>query len=191
MDKLSYGSHSIDFDALPESSRFALASRGLTHVLGNEIASKVHSWAMAEGQANSEDKATVKAWKEANASAIEARVAELQAETIAKLLDGTIGVRASSGPRLTPLDTLRRSIARDQVKVILRGQNIAIPKKDEKIKLANGEFTLDELVERRLVMVTKDGRDIGAEITREAEKELAARAKKAAKLAEGAESEEL
>lgn len=190
MEKLVYGDTSLDFDALSDASRFALAQRGLTHVLGNEIASKVHSWAGQAGQANSDDKATIKAWKDANVAAITSKTAELVADTIKALNDGTLGARVG-GPRLTPIDTLRRQIAKGQIETILRANKIKVPTKDDTVKMPDGEFTMTQLVERRLAMQVKDAsgaviRDIGAEITKEAEKELALRAKKQAALVAGA-----
>ena len=59
---------------------------------------------------------------------------------------------------------------------------IKVPTKDDTVKTPDGEFTMAQLVDRRLVFVAKDGRDIGAEITKEAEKEVARLAKEAAKV---------
>ena len=181
MEKLVYGTTEVDFDALPAVSQHALALRGLTHVLGNEVASKVHGWSQKEEQANSEDRATVKAWKEANAAAIEAKTAEFTAESVKSLLDGTLGFR-TGGPRLTPLETIKRAIAKKQIVAILTAAKIKVPTKDDTVKTPDGEFTMAQLVDRRLVFVAKDGRDIGAEITKEAEKEVARLAKEAAKV---------
>lgn len=38
---IAYGKTAFDWATLPETSKIALAQRGLTHVLGNEVASKV------------------------------------------------------------------------------------------------------------------------------------------------------
>ena len=174
MDKLTYGDKiTVDFGALPEASQFALASEGLTHFLGNRVASKVHAWAMAEGQANSKDKAVVAAWKAANASAIVTKSDEFIADTLKALTDGTIGVRSTSGPRVTPLETLRRQIARKEIEDMLRGHKIAVPKGEAKLKTKDGEFTMVELVDRRLV----ENGPHAERIAKAAEKELKARAK--------------
>lgn len=185
MEKLTYGDNlSVDFAALPEASQFALAQRGFTHIFGNEVASRVHSWAGAEEQANSDDKATIKAWKDANPDKLAAQAAIVQADMLKALNEGTLGARVS-GPRLTPLDTMRRKIAREQIENILRTNKIKVPKKDDKIKMPDGEFTMEELIVRRLVLVTvakpdKPSVDIGAQITKEAEKRIAAQAKQMA-----------
>ncbi len=184
MDKLVYGDYSVDFDSLPAVSQAALALRGLTHLLGNEVSSKVLNWSGQEGQANSDDKATIKAWKEANADAVKAKGVEFANDMLQSLADGTLGNRVG-GPRLTPIETLKRQIAKGQIETILRAAKIKVPTKDDTVKTPDGEFTMAQLVDRRLVATVKDAsgnvtRDIGAEIQKEADKELAARAKKQA-----------
>ncbi len=186
MEKLVYGDYSVDFDTLPAVSQAALALRGLTHVLGNEVASKVHNWAGGETQANSDDKATVKAWKDAHPDEIAAKGKEFAADVLEALASGTLGNRVG-GPRLTPIETLKRQIAKGQIETILRAAKIKVPTKDDTVKTPDGEFTMAQLVDRRLVATVKDAagnvtRDIGAEIQKEADKELAARAKKQAAL---------
>lgn len=168
---LTYGDNlSIDFDSLPEASRVALAQRGFTHVMGNEVASRVHSWAMGEGQANSDDKAVVKAWKDANKDALAAQTTAVQADMLKALTDGTLGVRASSGPRLTPVETIANQMARKEIEDILRTNKIKVPKKDDKVKMPDGEFTMAELVARRLAK-------FGERINKAAAAEAARRAK--------------
>lgn len=183
MEKFTYGAHEIDFDSLPDASKVAIVGRGLTHVFGNEVASRVHSWAMGETQANSDDKAVVKAWKDSNATAISTQAAVVALTMYDALVAGTLGNRAS-GPRVTPLDAMRRKIAKGQIENILRAHKIKVPTKDDKVKMPDGEFSMAELIDRRLVLVTKDGTDIGAQITKEAEKKIAAEAKANAAAAE-------
>ena len=172
MENFKYGDNvSIDFAALPEVSQVALIQRGLTHVLGNEVASRVHAWAMGEGQANSEDKEVVKAWKLANASAITSKTSEVQADMVKALTDGTLGSR-TTGPRLTPLETVLNKITRGEVETILRANSIKVPKGDDKVKMPDGEFTMKELIVRRLAKP-----EHGDRLRKLAEKEVAAQAK--------------
>lgn len=174
MDKLVYGDITVDFDALPPVSQVALASEGLTHYLGNRVASRSHAWAQGENQAKSTDKEVVKAWKETNASTLAAKEAEFRAETVAALIDGSIGTR-SGGPRLSPIDTVKRTIAREDIATMLRSNGIKVPKGEETLTTKDGAFTMDALIERRLANETT-----GPDITKRAEKELAAKAKKIA-----------
>lgn len=172
MEKITYGdSIAIDFASLPEASQHALAQRGLTHVLGNEVASRVHAWAQAEGQANSDDKATVAAWKAANASAITSKTAEVQADFVKALQEGTLGSRVA-GPRLTPLETIMRKAARGEIETILRANGVKVPKGEDTIETADGAFTMAQLIDRRLA-----NEATGAPIRKAAERELAAKAK--------------
>jgi len=173
MSTITYGNYSVDTTTLPEASVSALLSRGLTHFLGNEQASKLASWVKGEGQANSDDKATCTAWKEANAQAVSDKMAELVKSGIAALTEGTIGTRASAGPRVSPLDTMVRSIAKKEVLGILATHSIKAPKKDEKVRFANGtEKSLDEMIATR---IEKEGE----RITKEAEKAIREATKKA------------
>lgn len=186
---VEYGSHKIDFATLPATSQIALVSRGLTHFLGNEQASKLQAWAIKESGADkiedaAQAKSTVKDWKsdEVNAEKVEAKMAELQTEAMAALMAGTVGVRIS-GPRATPLDSKRRQLARVEVLGVLSGAGVKVPKKDEQIKLGENLFTLDELIARRLAHA-----EHGPRITKEAEKAIAAEAKKLEGLKAGAET---
>lgn len=183
MDALTYGdSITVDFTSLPEVSQRALAQRGLTHVLGNEVASRVHSWAQAEGQANSEDKAAVTAWKAANADKVDAKTAEVRKDMLDALASGTLGERGSSGPRLSPVETIKRRIARGEITTILQAHKIKVPKGEDKVKMHDGEFTMNELIDRRLAKP-----EHGERIAKAAEKELAAKAKAIAAAAANAE----
>ncbi len=178
MEKITYGDFAIDASALPEASLFALLSRGFTHVLGNEIASRVHAWCGAEGQANSDDKATIKAWKEANESAVAEQTAVLRKAAFDAIVAGTLGVRVG-GPRVEPIDQAKASIARVEVLKVLAANGIKAPKKDEKVRFANGtEKSMAEMIASRLAHP-----EHGPRITKEAEKALAAKAKKFEELA--------
>lgn len=150
MPEIKYGDYVVDTATLPEASLVALTSRGLTHYLSNEVSSKVNSWAQGEGQANSTDNAAVKAWKEANKAAVDAKTEEVRKAAHAALLDGTVGTR-TVGPRLTPLDTFKRQFAREGVVATLKANNIAVPKKkDDTIVMGENTFTMDQLIDRRL-----------------------------------------
>ncbi len=179
MTKITYGDFEIDFSTLPEASTSAILSRGLTHFLGNEQASKVHSWAMGETQANSDDRDVVKAWKLANADAVKAKTVELVDAAIKTLSEGTIGTRTSAGPKVEPIDKAKRAIAKTEVLKVLADNKIKAPKKDEKVRFANGtEKSLDEMIASRLAHETH-----GPRIAAEAEKALKAQAKKLAEVA--------
>lgn len=179
MPTITYSDITIDTSTLPEASLVALLSRGLTHLLGNEISSKVHSWACGEAQANSDDRATVKAWKEANAEAVSAKVKEFQSATIEALAAGTIGTRAASGTSIDPIERRAEVLARKEVVAVLTTNSIKVPKGEQKVKMGDAEFTMAELVDRRM---TKYGERLRAEAKRELDAEAKAKTKLAEKV---------
>jgi hypothetical protein len=169
MDKIKYGNFEIDFDALPEISRLALVSRGVTHFLGNEQNSKAHSWAAAQVKGDSTvepSRDEVKEWKAANEAAMVAKIAELAGEAVKSLIEGTVGAR-TSGPRLTPIDTLIRQKAKVEVMAVLAGVGAKFPKKDETIAFGDGTRTGDQMIDNWLANA-----DNLARLTKVAEKEL-------------------
>lgn len=184
MEKLVHGPHTVDFDSLPESSRFAIVRRGFNHIVGNEAASKVSSH--FEGESPS-------------AEAKAAKKAEVVAEFVARLVAGTMGVRASSGPRVSPLESIMRSLAIAQIKATLAankgtdGKPLTMPAAQGKnegdpvptINLGGVHYTKEELIARKLSNTAPYGR--GEAIKAEAEKELRRRAREAEK-AGGVES---
>lgn len=173
MEKLVHGPHTVDFDSLPESSRHAIVRRGFNHIVGNEAASKVSSH--FEGETPS-------------AEAKAAKKAEVVAEFVARLVAGTMGVRASSGPRVSPLESIMRSLAIAEIKAILVKNKLAMPAASGKaegdplptITLNGTAFTKEDLIKRRLEAH-------GDRLKAEAEKELRRRAREAEK-AGGVES---
>lgn len=142
MDKFNTAGFEIDFDALPDNSKRAIVSRGLQHYLGNEQAAKVSAKAKAHEEEHGEplgddEKAALKA--------------EFVAAAIEALSAGTIGTGHGGGFRGNPVETALRALAKAEVVAVLRKNNIKVPKKaEDTIKTANGEFTLAQLIERRI-----------------------------------------
>ena len=180
MTQLTYGDHTIDPATLPETSLHALLHEGFTHYLGNRVASKVSVWCDAQA-GEGEDSKT---WKVANAEAVSAKAAEFRADMIAKLIAGTIGERSLRGPSASadPLAAEMRKIAKAQITAILVASGMKFPTKDSTISLKGQAFTGDELVANRLnPEYAKNNREA---IEREAKRNLDARKREAAKMAE-------
>src|SRR6202012_2738576 len=87
---------------------FALAQRGFTHVLGNEVASQVAAWKKTEDGAKATD------------AEVEAYANEKRNEKLAKILEGTLGVRTAAGPRVSGIEALKRTIAVEFLKAKLK-----------------------------------------------------------------------
>lgn len=168
--QMQYGSHKLDTAKFPQSTIDALIRRGLSHVLGNEASSKVV--AFTEGRSKNgvsftdQDKA--------------AKKLEFQLAFIASMAEGTLGQSISRGPRVDPVEAAEHAIAKREVIDVLRGAGLKTPKSEAKVKFADGqEYTMDELVERRLAKH-------GERITREAAKHVADLDRKAKKAKEEA-----
>lgn len=169
-DTITYGEHSLALSKLPPVSLHRLASYGLSHLLGNQMSSKVVAWSDKDENkdATDEAKATVKA--------------EFQAKAIASLMDGTIGQHAARGPSVDPVEAEMARIAKTQVVTVLKANGTKVPKKDEAVEFADGsKFTMGQLVERRLA-----NPKFTDAIKKEAEASLKAKAKAKAKLVEQA-----
>lgn len=150
----TYGNLSIDTTAIPAKSLEALISRGVTHYLGNEQASKVSGW--------------IKKFKEDNADAepakdeIAAKKAEFVSAAHAALLDGTIGTR-TGGPKLDPLTRATRDIAGEEISAMLKKAGQKVPKGKETIEVKGQALTFADLVDRRIASEAH-----GARIAKEA-----------------------
>ena len=156
--------HTIDLTALPAKIISALISRGLTHYLGSEQASKVKAFkdkheAEHPGVELAEDEIT--AYK-----------TEKVAEAVKALMEGTIGSRAV-GIIIDPLDKVRNQVARARVVETLKANGIKVPKGEEACEFAGGvKLTMAELIERKLAKEDED-------ITKEAKKIIADKTKRA------------
>ncbi len=179
MTILTYGDHSIDTAQLPESSLVALMNEGLTHYLGNRVASRVSGWCEAQAGENA-TKELVKVWKDSHEAEVSAQAATFRQETIDKLLAGTIGVRAARGPSASadPMVAEMRKLAKEELVAMLAKAGMKFPKKDEALIFANGtKLTGDEMIARRLD-AERQGNNREA-IERQAKRNLDARRKAA------------
>ena len=174
---IEYGTQSFDFSTLPAKSVRAMLSRGVTHYLGSEQASKVgpkSSWAE-------------KFEKDNGRKPTDDEVAAQKALNLAKaaqaLIDGTIG--AARGPKADPIEAAMEAQAEREVWDVLAGAKLCKanrkPKDEDSFEFENGDkFTFAELIERRLANPTHEARIRAAAVKKvEAERKArdAARAK--------------
>lgn len=164
---VTYGDQTLDFTKLPPKSLEAMLKRGVSHFLGNEVASKVSTRkkkAEADGAPLGEDEAV-------------ALRGEFLTAALAALHEGTVGT-ATRGPAADPVDAEADRIAWGEIQTILKSNGSKSEGKgeDRVWKFANGQsFTKDELIERRLT--NPDHKD---RIFKDAEKAIKAKAKKQA-----------
>jgi hypothetical protein len=164
--QIQYGNHAIDTATLPPTSIDAMVRRGVSHYLGNEMASKVVAW--EESQTKENGRAPSPEEKAAKKEA-------LQLEAIAALEAGTVG-QSNRGPRVDPLIAQINIIAKREVLNTLRANNIKPPKGDEVIAFGDAKRTMAQMIERRIASPK-----FGPAIEAEAKKFLADQAKKAEK----------
>jgi len=175
MPVITYGEYSFNTTDLPPVSIQYLLEHYTAHYLGNVQASKVTKW------------------KESNATATEAEIAaqlhQFRVDAIQALKDGTVGTRASSGPRgpkLSPLDTLIRDIAAQGVIATLVQHKLMDEKVAGKLKLKDtitigtGDgaqvLTFSDMIARRIVNPKYAG-EIRAEAQRKLREQERAQAK--------------
>lgn len=157
-----YGNYTIDTSTLLEKSLEALISRGITHFLGNEQASKVSAWAKKFAEENGAEPAEDEK---------KAKQAELVAAAFEALNAGTIGTRAG-GPKLDPITRAARDIAEDEITRLIKASNQKVPKGKETVSVRGETLTLSDMIDRRLASEKH-----GPRIAKEAKAAVAARAR--------------
>jgi len=145
MEPITYGPHTINIDTLPPKSIEALVRRGLTHYLGNEQAAKVSGWkdrTLAERQKT-----------DPNAVLTDDEVAKVKADyvsaAVAALTEGTIGVRAVSGPKADPVEKVMRELAIAKIAENLAKAGLKVPSGSKTVTIGDAAYTRDELVARQ------------------------------------------
>lgn len=179
---VTYGTHTLDFNTLPESSLVAMVRRGVSHYLGSEQASKVTG--MFKPDADGNVKSDLPDTEENRAAALE----DYRAKAIDALIAGTVGVSVR-GPVVDPITTIINRLAKTEVLNQLKANGVKPPKKaEDKVKFSDGrEFTVAELVARRLDVTGPAGVDKATGAThadrlgKEAKKILDEQKRKAAK----------
>ena len=154
---LRWGDYEVSPSDVPATSLMALAQRGFTHVLGNEVASALTAWKKTEEGASAPQAAVV-AWVKAK------RDAKLE-----QIMQGTLGVRAAGQPRASGIEAIMRSIAVERLKVKLAKRQAKLPSGDKTINVAGKDMTREELISAEL----RHGEKV---IRAEAEAEMAKRA---------------
>jgi len=174
----------IALSDLPPASLVALAQRGFTHVLSNEVSSIVVGGirkAIAEarqGKAGDVTTDEVKAFREANAEIVDTLTANAEKAKLDEITSGKLGQgRTSSGGTRSanPLTKEMRKIALAEVIDVLTAHGLKLPRGEERLAMADGQMlSREDLIERRLA---KQGERIQAEaekVMRAAEKKRAA-----------------
>jgi hypothetical protein len=107
-----------DFDSLPMQSRLAIIMGGISHKGYNEVAAKVAAWKRTDEGANATDEQ------------VHAKTGEFRAAFVKALEDGTLGTGHGGGPRKDPLQSAIDDIVEREVRAILKSIGVTpLPKK--------------------------------------------------------------
>ncbi len=125
-----------------------LALQGYRHKLGNEVAARVAAWKKSDEG------------KDADEATVTAKYAEFRAEMLDKILNGVLGVRATSGVRVTGDEAIKRAVTLEHLKVFLKKNNLKLPTGDETIDVAgkamDREALLAAMYRRSQVAIDKE-----------------------------------
>ncbi len=178
---------SIAITDLPAISLLSLAQKGLSHYLGNEVASKVTAWtesrvatAIKALPADADEAAKTAATQSALPNDAEKATAKADFIKAAweALLAGNVGARVGV-PRSTPVESIMARIAEGEIRETLKSVGLVMPTGDKVVTFKTGEsFTRKQLIERRV-------EKFGDRLRKAAEAELKALARVAAQAKPG------
>ena len=152
-----WGDQEIAPNDIPVENLFALAQQGLNHKRGNEVSAARVAWLKTDDGATA-DEAAIQAW-------VDAKTADMLDKVLSRgKYDGVaLGVRASSGPRVSGEEALRRNVTLTVLKAFLAKHNLKMPTGEGVIKVAGKDMTREMLIE---AMYRKDKASIDAEVER-------------------------
>lgn len=171
----------VDTAKVPQSTIDTCIVRVARHILGNEVAAKAKAF-----------KDAVKPGEYADAAALEAalapRIAEWRQQGLEKLYSGTLGVRTAGEP-VDPLEAAIERFAKGELNAWLAAKGIkwqspkdaegkVIKGEPKFVALADGNYTMEALLDRYMAKPANVDKATAA-----AKKELAAKAKRSAALA--------
>ncbi len=142
--EFKHGDITLNPADVPTVSLFALAQRGFSHVLGNEVASKLAAFKKTEeGGAASE-------------AEIEAFVKAKREEALEKIMQGTLGVRTATAPRVSGIEAIMRKVAVEFLQARFAayskksGTKVSLPTGDKVVNVAGRDMTREQLIEAEL-----------------------------------------
>lgn len=157
MSELKYGDNVLDVNDIPLNVQLALMARGFTHVLGNEVASKV----TAKAKKSAEDKEAPRTLTEDEKTALAVGFRNAAIESI---MDGSFGTHTrASGPKVGKLERIMRAFAVERLAIALAKSKAKLPTKTATIKVSGEDLTRDQLIDRWLA---KHGDEAKAEAER-------------------------
>lgn len=135
--ELKWGDYAIATADIPPANLSVLAQYGFSHFMGNQQASKIASWKKTEeGEAASDDEA-------------EAKAKEFRDAAFARITEGELGVRVSTGTGASarnPFEALCKRIAVERLTAKLKKLGHKLPTGDKVLSIGGKDMTRDDLV---------------------------------------------
>ena len=131
MTTIKYNDNTFDLDAIPQASVVFLAQRGLTHFLGNEMASKGTAYRkrIEEGRKNADGTWAVEP-RELREGELETFVNEKRDAAIAAILSGEFAERGTGSARLSLLERTMRAVAWERLAAVMKEKKVKQPVKE-------------------------------------------------------------
>ena len=134
MTTLNYGETTFEVESLSDQTRHVLMQRGLSHILGNEVASKVTAWVKRNttDAAPATDKTPAVVASAPTEAQIAAFKAEAFANAVAAITGGTLGEASARGPRgpADPVGNIALDLAKADVMAAAAKRNFKLSAKD-------------------------------------------------------------
>lgn len=128
---LTYGDKTIDANELSPKALMYLLQYGLNKSRQDSVAGMAKAMA---GETNEDGS------RKHTDEDIAAAIAKAQDERLTAILEGTLGVRKSAGPKATPFESLVRKVAVERIRAAAaaKGKDFKLPKGEDFDKLVEG-----------------------------------------------------
>jgi hypothetical protein len=114
----------------------SLALQGYRHKLGNEVAAKVAAHKKSDEGKNKTDDEIAEYARQARADMLD------------KIVNGQLGVRATSGaPRASGIEAIRNAVTLKSLRALLKKHNLVVPTGEDTITVAGKAMTRVQLLE--------------------------------------------
>ena len=137
LTELKWGDYTIATADIPPANLSVLAQYGFSHFMGNQQASKLAGWLKTEdgATASEDDKA--------------AKAKEFRDAAFARITEGELGVRASTGgagASRNPFEALCKRIAVERLTAKLKKLGHKLPTGDKVLSIGGKDMSRDDLI---------------------------------------------
>lgn len=182
---VSFGGHSVEFDSVPRHVQIGFFARTFAHKLGNEVDAAVVSRcrnAIGDPKATLEQ---VSEFRTSHPDEVSAWQKELRDRLVEKILNGSVGIRESNGkskPAVDPVEDRFHQLVIDEMRPTLKAFKYTKTKRPNLADSVTDSFgktiSLQALYD---AIATTEGHPFykGADLRKQAERDVAAGARKA------------